>query len=86
MPVEKPLGCGFRTYVFMSLMGAMSFAFGFAVGIVGFLFASGIALIAHFKIPQNIPVSPLEVALVMTFLIRLFVYGNPWSQPVPRLS
>ena len=74
---ETPEFAGFRTYVFMSLMGAMSFAFGFAVGIVGFLFASGIALIAHFKNPPEHPGITSEVALVMTFLIGAICLWQP---------
>ncbi|MFW2177610.1 MULTISPECIES: MgtC/SapB family protein [unclassified Moraxella] len=73
----KPSFAGFRTYVLMSLMGAMSFLFGVATGIVGLMFASGVALVSQSKNTHESPGITSEVALVMSFLIGALCVWQP---------
>lgn len=73
----RPAFAGFRTYVLVSLMGAMSFLFGTAVGMAGFAFVSGIALISHLKNTPDEPGITSEVALVLSFLIGALCVWQP---------
>lgn len=74
---DRPAFAGFRTYVLVTLMGAMTFLFGMAVGIAGFLFVSGIALISQLKNTPSDPGITSEVALTISFLIGAMCVWQP---------
>lgn len=68
---------GFRTYVLLSLMGAMCFLLGFATGIAGLVFVSGIAWLSQLKNTPDSPGITSEVATVLCFLIGAICVWQP---------